>query len=139
MNGGNSIYSPMVSDFNQYSKNNGYNITIDLTYLSRLNSTATVKSYEETLESLFNRKSDKYDIIFYDNIYTSHFEPYLLDLQDVLSKEHIDLYIPGITTQTGFHNDKLVGIVKIIIIIIIRIQYNNSINKIYNYKTYIYI
>ncbi|KAG4087594.1 periplasmic binding protein-like II [Neocallimastix lanati (nom. inval.)] len=110
MNGGNSIYSPMVSDFNQYSKNNGYNITIDLTYLSRLNSTATVKSYEETLESLFNRKSDKYDIIFYDNIYTSHFEPYLLDLQDVLSKEHIDLYIPGITTQTGFHNDKLVGI-----------------------------
>ncbi|KAL6597101.1 periplasmic binding protein-like II, partial [Neocallimastix sp. 'constans'] len=75
MNGGNSIYSPMVSDFNQYSKNNGYNITIDLTYLSRLNSTATVKN-----------------------------------LQDVLSKEHIDLYIPGITTQTGFHNDKLVGI-----------------------------
>ncbi|ORY81696.1 hypothetical protein LY90DRAFT_500086 [Neocallimastix californiae] len=109
LNGGGTLYSPMISEFNTFSKNNNLNITINLNLISGLNSTSTVNGYEETLESLLNRKSDKYDLIFYDNIYTPRIEPYFLDLNKLIPKEHINIYIPGVITQIGFHNDRLVG------------------------------
>jgi len=102
----------MISEFNTFSKNNNLNITINLNLISGLNSTSTVNGYEETLESLLNRKSDKYDLIFYDNIYTPRIEPYFLDLNKLIPKEHINIYIPGVITQIGFHNDRLVGFVR---------------------------
>jgi len=61
------------------------------------------------LESLFQKKSNKYDIYFYDNIYTTRFEPHLLNLKKVIPEELIDLYKPGIASKTCVIKNKWVG------------------------------
>ena len=111
-NGGGTLYSPIINEFNQLSKDQNLDISIKLNLLSSGNSTTSSVNYEELLDSIFKRKSKKYDLIFYDNIYTSKFEPYLLDLNNLLPEEHIKMYIPGVITQIGYHNNKLVGFVK---------------------------
>ncbi|KAG4083812.1 periplasmic binding protein-like II [Neocallimastix lanati (nom. inval.)] len=108
-NGGGTLYSPIINEFNQLSKDQNLDISIKLNLLSSGNSTTSSVNYEELLDSIFKRKSKKYDLIFYDNIYTSKFEPYLLDLNNLLPEEHIKMYIPGVITQIGYHNNKLVG------------------------------
>jgi len=110
MNSGDLIYHPIVNDFNKFAKENNLNITIKLNLFSLDNATTSVRDYETMLDSLFNKKSDKYDLIYFDNIYTSRFGPDLLDLRDLLPKEHIDMYIEGIANQTCFYEDKLVGL-----------------------------
>ncbi|KAL6590477.1 periplasmic binding protein-like II [Neocallimastix californiae] len=109
-NGGNLLYSPMVNDFNKYSIDNNLNIKLKLNLFSELNSTIITTDYESTLDSLFQRKSNKYDLIFFDNIYIKRFGPYLLNLKNVLPKDHIDMYMEGVAKQTCMYNDKLVGL-----------------------------
>lgn len=105
------MYSPCVNDFNEYAKENNLNITLQLNLFSELNSTATVRDYETSIDSLFQRKSSKYDLIFYDNIYSKRFGSHLINLNDILSKDHIDMYMEGVASQTCFYENKLVGLV----------------------------
>jgi len=102
VNGGGNFYGSMVDDFNRYSKNNNLDITLNLNLLSFSNATSTVTDYESELKDLFQRKSKKYDIIFYDNIYSQRFGSYLVDLKNILPKNHIDMYMNEITSQTFF-------------------------------------
>jgi len=62
------------------------------------------------LEHLFKKRSDKYDVILYDNMYSPRYGPYLEDLEKWLPKEHLAMYADGITKQTGFYKNKWVGI-----------------------------
>jgi len=111
-NGGVYAYNELIDSFNKYSRNNNLDITIKLNLLSKENSTAGVTEYESTIEHLLKKqKSEKYDIIYYDNIFSRKFAPYLVDLTEYLPQEHIDLYQNEITKQTSYYNDKLIGIV----------------------------
>jgi ABC-type glycerol-3-phosphate transport system substrate-binding protein len=110
-NGGVYAYNELIDSFNKYSRNNNLDITIKLNLLSKENSTAGVTEYESTIEHLLKKqKSEKYDIIYYDNIFSRKFAPYLVDLTEYLPQEHIDLYQNEITKQTSYYNDKLIGI-----------------------------
>ncbi|KAL6631985.1 periplasmic binding protein-like II [Neocallimastix sp. 'constans'] len=104
----------MINKFNNYSKENNLNITLHFNYYSRINSTNNVGDYESQLDILFNRHSQKYDIIFYDNIFSRRYGPHLLNLKELLPNEHINLYSDNILSKTSLYKDKLVGLPVII-------------------------
>ncbi len=108
----------MVYDFNAYSKENGLNIIIDLNLFSTSNSTGEVLDYEATLDYHLSRGSDKYDLVFFDNIFTSRFGPYLLDLNGIVEQEHLDKYMEGVASQTCVYKNKIVGLVITLLFII---------------------
>jgi len=104
-------FAPMINDFNEYSRNNGLNVTLNLILFTKENSTTEVKDYQAQLDSLFSKGSNKYDLIFYDHIYTSKFGPHLLDLNKLnIPKEHLDMYMDGIASRTCVYNNRLVGL-----------------------------
>eukprot|EP00833_Pecoramyces_ruminatium_P006823 jgi/Orpsp1_1/1180855/evm.model.c7180000074881.1 len=55
------IFSSEVDDFNEYSKKNSLNITLKINLITPLSGTY---DYNSLLETLFNKNSLKYDIIF---------------------------------------------------------------------------
>lgn len=107
-NGGGKLYKPMLDLFNQYSVDNKLDITVKLDLYTAENSTSLVTDYESMLDSIV--KSDKYDIYFYDNIYSAKFGKYLLNLKEWLSEEHLNLYTQGVASQSCVYKDKLVGL-----------------------------
>jgi len=113
-NGGVGVYEPLINQFNEYSKENYLDINIHLNLFSELNATTEVTDYEEMLDALFLKKNTKYDIIFFDNIYTTRFGPHLLNLNGSISDEILNLYKPGIASQSCIYGeDKWVGLVNI--------------------------
>ncbi|OUM63414.1 hypothetical protein PIROE2DRAFT_10075 [Piromyces sp. E2] len=114
--GGVDLFEPLVNQFNEYSRINDLDISLNFEVLSDTNSTTDSSSYEETLESYFIKKNTNYDIILYDNISTTRFGPHLLNLKDVVSDELIELYKPGISSKSCVYGeDKWVGLVTILI------------------------
>ena len=122
------IYSYLINYFNDYSIKNNLNITLNLNLLTPKNSTVNRDEFFSLIDSFLQKKSNKYDIYFYDNIYTPKFEPYFLDLNKLLPKEHINLYKSIENYESYSYNNKLVGLVNLLIIIIFLFQ-----------KKYIYI
>ncbi|ORX80973.1 hypothetical protein BCR32DRAFT_268565 [Anaeromyces robustus] len=104
------VYIPFINDFNNYSKEHNLNITVNLNLLTRLNTTYSITDFGSMVEVLLKKKTTKYDIFFYDNLYTSKYEPYLLDLNEFVPKELLDQYNDDIIAQTCIFNNRLVGI-----------------------------
>jgi len=108
----------VVNEFNQYAKNHNLNISINLNLLTTTNSTNTLSNYITTVESLMEKKNNKYDLYFFDNSYITHYGEYLLDLSNYISKDYIDMFDSKIISQTCLYENKLVSLVYILIIII---------------------
>ncbi|ORX76241.1 hypothetical protein BCR32DRAFT_271394 [Anaeromyces robustus] len=104
------IYTSVVDDFNEYSKKNNLDIHLDLNLLSNANSTSNFHDYGAFVDSLLKKKNKKYDIYFYDNIYTQKFGKYFLDLKKYLPKDLIDIYNQEILDQTCYYKEKLIGL-----------------------------
>ncbi|ORX41837.1 periplasmic binding protein-like II [Piromyces finnis] len=62
------------------------------------------------IETLLRKKSTKYDLYFYDDIYSNRFGPYFIDLNDYLSEEHINSFNKNILSQLCYYENKLVGL-----------------------------
>ncbi|ORX85072.1 hypothetical protein BCR32DRAFT_242070 [Anaeromyces robustus] len=125
-NGAFYAFTGMVNEFNNYSKNNNLDINIHLTALLQNNFTSTFTDYETFLDYLFTKKSNKYDLIAYDNVYKMRYGPHLLDLKNILPKEHIDMYMEGVSNQTCIYNDKIIGL-----------QINIDVDFLYYHKNYL--
>jgi len=108
-NGGKFSYDKLIYEFNKYSVHNNLNITLKMNLLTKDNSTFGVTDYESSMEHILSKGSNKYDLFFFDNIYTNKFGPYLLNLDDYITKEHIDMY-NNETLQTCYYKDKLVAL-----------------------------
>jgi len=106
--------------FNEYAKKNNKNISMNLTIISNTNSTYYLGSLGYMIENLLKKETSKYDLFFFDNTYTSDYGPYLLDLTDLIPKEHIDMYDEQIISQIGRYKNKLVALVSLLFIF-----YNN--------------
>ncbi|ORX81335.1 periplasmic binding protein-like II, partial [Anaeromyces robustus] len=104
------IYTFLVNRFNNYSKKNNLNITVNLNLLSPANSTAESLDFFTSIDSYLRKKSTKYDIYFYENIYTTKFEPHFINLKEWLPKEHIDMFTHVEKSESYFYNNKLVGL-----------------------------
>ena len=64
------------------------------------NSSGYITDYGEMLETVLKKKKPKYDLFFYDYIYSQKFGQYLLDLEEWIPKKHIDLYNEKILKDT---------------------------------------
>jgi len=111
LNGIGELFGPIIEDFNRYSQKNNLKIHVNLDLYTEKNSTFVVSDYESLIDTLIKKKNNKYELYFYDNIYSSKFGRYLLNLEDFLPKEHIDMYKPGIASQSCVYKKKWVGLV----------------------------
>ncbi|OUM63868.1 hypothetical protein PIROE2DRAFT_9538 [Piromyces sp. E2] len=101
-----------VNDFNDYSRIHQLNITLNLIIYLPNNSSADVDNFIDMVESTLKRTPEKYDLIFYDNSYTSRYGEYLLDLRHRISTDHLALFHPDLLSETCTYHDKIVGIKK---------------------------
>ena len=107
----------MVNEFNQYAKKNNLNISVNLNLLTGTNTTKTFSDYIITVETLMEKKNNKYDLYFFDNSFTSHYGEYLLDLSKYISKDYVDLFDTEIISQTCLYENKIVSLVNFFLII----------------------
>ncbi|OUM60635.1 hypothetical protein PIROE2DRAFT_13540, partial [Piromyces sp. E2] len=105
----NEIYSSIINDFNEYSEENNLNITININVHTNADYT-NFESFANSVESLLLKKTNKYDIYYYDNAYTVKYGPHLLDLKKHLPKEHIEMYNADVLEKTCVYENKLVGL-----------------------------
>ncbi|ORX64250.1 periplasmic binding protein-like II [Anaeromyces robustus] len=108
-NGAGLLYNKLAGEFNEYAKKKELDITVTVNLLSKENSTVEVTDYESTLDSLLPKKSEKYDIIFYDNIFTSKYGQHFVNLKEVVSDEYFKLYEKGIAPQSCVYDNKWVA------------------------------
>ncbi|ORX86781.1 hypothetical protein BCR32DRAFT_275137 [Anaeromyces robustus] len=126
--GNNQIYTPFVDDFNEYATKNNLNITVKLNIFSNLNSTVSVNDYGSMLESLLKKKSEKYDVFFYNNMFVPYLGNHFLNLEELLPKEHIDMYDLQILNEFCYNENKLVGL-PITVFFTVLYYNSNLINK----------
>ena len=112
------IYSNIINKFNKYSQENNLDITLKLTLFTSDNSTVSFEDYESSLEYLFQMRSQKYDLIFYDSVLSIKYSNYLLNLKEWIPEKHFDEYVNGIASQSCVYNGKWVGLVIYIYILI---------------------
>ncbi|ORX57945.1 periplasmic binding protein-like II [Piromyces finnis] len=104
--GEDNIYSILARDFNRYAKNNNINIRLDLNLITSANSTLVANDYGLAVDTLLSKKSDKYDIYFYNNIYTEKLAKHFIDLKKSLPKEHMDMYDSQLNKDICVAGDK---------------------------------
>jgi len=77
------------------------------------NPTDSDENYKSVVESSLIKSinNNKFDIYFYNLRFTDIYGPYLLDLKELLSREHIERYNSKIISDTCFYNGQLVGLV----------------------------
>ena len=105
------MFSPLTYHFNKYSERNNLNIKLHLNLITVTNSTILINDYGTTIDSILSKKLDKYDIYFYDNIYTKRFGDHFIKLNERLPKEHIEMYNSGIAPEVCILKDKWVALV----------------------------
>ncbi|ORX82994.1 periplasmic binding protein-like II [Anaeromyces robustus] len=108
--GDEEFFSVLENDFNKYSEENNLGINISFVFYTVENSTLFASDYSGTIQYLLNKKSTKYDVIFYDVMYSPRFASYFIDLKDYLPKDHIDIYSKGIAPNICTYNGKWVGL-----------------------------
>lgn len=109
-----------MSDFNDYAKEHNLDATIKTTTYTIANCSSEVDDYGSILEHLLKKKSQKYDLIVFDNMYSPRYAPYLEDLSEWLPKDHMDMYTSGIANKTCTAGGKFVALVSSSNFIIIR-------------------
>jgi len=102
------IYTPLVEDFNAYSKKNNLNITVNL----EITENDQINDYYSIFEVLLKKKNSRksYEIFFYENYYKSKFGENLMDLKGLIPEDHINMFDPNIISGTCYFKDKLIGI-----------------------------
>jgi len=111
-NGENSLYLTMADDFNKYAEEKKLDISINMNIYKSYENFTNQESFATAVDQLLKKKSNKYDLYYYDNAYTPKYGKYLLDLRNYLSKEHIDMYQQTLLEETCEYENKLVGLVK---------------------------
>jgi len=104
------LYKSYVNKFNQYSEENDLNIKVNLILMTSSNSTVSLINNGSMFESLLKKKNSRYDIFFYDGTFSQNYGPYLIDLNNLLSKVHIDMYNKNVLSQVRQYKDEVVGL-----------------------------
>ncbi|ORX46905.1 periplasmic binding protein-like II [Piromyces finnis] len=106
-----SFFKSITNDFNEYAKKNNLDIELEFVFFTTQNTTTNfVNEFDSTVDFLLSRKSDKYDVYFYDVQYSRKYFDYFIDLNDYLSKEHLAKYENDVAPQIGRYNGKWIGL-----------------------------
>ena len=65
------------------------------------------------IEDILSKGRDKYDIYFYDMVYTKRYGKHFISLEDKLPKEHLNMYKSKYYNEIYYSNDHLVSLVKL--------------------------
>jgi len=103
-------YNYIVNSFNEYSKKENLGIKLDLNLITSANSTNFIYDYGTTIEEILSKGRDKYDIYFYDLVYTKRFGKYFVNLGDKLPQEHLDMYKFKYYQDLYFSNNQWVSL-----------------------------
>jgi len=101
-------YSAIVNDFNKYAEENKKDIHVDINIITGDTVGVSVINYAEMIEA--SLKKNKYDIYFYENNYLPVYAPYLLDLNEYVSKSIIDKYDPKLLSDLCQVEGRLIGL-----------------------------
>ncbi|ORX80130.1 periplasmic binding protein-like II [Anaeromyces robustus] len=104
------VYSFIVKDFNDYSKENNLDIILNLNLFTPSNSTTNINDYGSMVEQLLTKRSERYDIYFYDNIYSTRFGSHFLNLEKILDEDHIKMYNEDVISLSCTYNGVYVGL-----------------------------
>jgi len=104
-------YTTIVSQFNDYSKEKGLNIELNIEVFSPSNSSSFSVEFGSVLDHILKKRNKKYDIIFYDSMYFSKYSPHLVDLKEYIPDDQIALFSDKIVSQSCLYEDRLVGLV----------------------------
>jgi len=107
---GENLQNYITQKFNQYAKEHNLDLELSLNLYTSENSTRFVDDFGSTIESLLKKGSTKYDIFFYDIMYSPRYSPYFLDLRDWLPKEHLAMYSSGVAAESCTDGEKWVGL-----------------------------
>ncbi|ORX78901.1 periplasmic binding protein-like II [Anaeromyces robustus] len=105
----NGEYAMLTDDFNEFSKKNNLDITLELTVLTSANSTVLNNGGKTTIQSLLENKSKRYEIYFYSFSGGAQFSDHLLDLNDYISPDITNMYYSDIFNKTCIFDNKLIG------------------------------
>jgi len=106
----NSYYRQLIAGFNQYARERGLGISVELTILTPETSTKVIENYGTTIDSLLLEKSKKYDIYFYYSAYSEKYGDHFVDFYEYLPEEYIKPFDERILKETCSSKDnRLVG------------------------------
>jgi len=104
-------YRLLSNGFNEYSKEKGLNIYVNLEVLTPENSPLDFGNYGTTIDAFLLKKSPKYDIYFYYSAYSKKYGNHFLNLKDYLPEEYIKGFDERILNEACSYNNELVGVV----------------------------
>ncbi|KAG4085296.1 periplasmic binding protein-like II [Neocallimastix lanati (nom. inval.)] len=104
------MYENITHYFNEYSKENNLNIKLESSIFSDKIITQEKVSYDNALEYLLYRKSQKYDIYAFDPVYMKQYSKHLEDLKYYIPQEHLDMYSEPTMKEISVFQDKWLGL-----------------------------
>ena len=111
IDGYDDIYSKLVKGFNEYSRERGLDIDINLTIASPETSPKD-SGYEYMLDYLIRNKPKKYDIYFFFSAFSKKYSDYFINLRDYLPEESIEGFDKKLLREACSSVDyKLIGLV----------------------------
>jgi len=110
------IFESIFNEFNAYAKEKNLNFKLKIDYVKYEKAVESYHYFKSIVEELLkkNKNGNRYDLYFYDNDYKAEYSPYLMDLNYILTEQHINLYDPKIIKDTCIYHNKLIGLVKLI-------------------------
>jgi len=79
--------------------------------LTSNNSTIQPDAYSSAIDTTLKKKTQKYEIFFFDNIDTVKYSPYFINLKKYIKEKHIAIFPEGLYSEAFSYNDILVGLV----------------------------
>ena len=107
----NQIYTPLVDEFNKYSKQNNLDINLTLKSMTTENFSLSIENSQMMFDNLVRRKKSQYDIYIYDAAWTPKYCSHFIDLSKELSKSHIKYFNDSILKELNQCGDKIAGLV----------------------------
>jgi len=108
------LFEKIIKDFNEYAQENNIDVELEVNLYTNADTTDFVNENGSTIDKLLNDGTQKYDLFFYDVMYSNKYSNHLIDLSEFLKKDHIKLYSNGVATKTCKLEDKWIGLVCII-------------------------
>jgi len=93
----------MIKEFNEYGASK--NITLEFTFLTEVNSSYDVNDYGAMINSLLYKRSTKYDIFIYFDIFNEVYAPHFIDLKKHLDDHFISTFLPELIERATFNNE----------------------------------
>jgi len=107
----NSYYRLLANGFNEYSKEIGLNIYVELEVLTPNTATSVIENYGTFVDSYLVKKSQKYDIYFYYSNYSKKYGEHFLNLREYLPKEYINGFDKRLLEETcSSYDNKLISL-----------------------------